>query len=85
MFVNSVRTRSPNFSVLISSRLDSGFERSGVEKPFEKTLCIACQTFLLSSSMLKLISSIIATEPIIEYGLAIPLPAMSGADPCEGS
>ena len=43
-----------------------GFDRSGVEKPCAKTLCIACQRFFASWSMPKLYSSIIATEPIID-------------------
>ena len=33
----------------------------------------------------ELSSNIIATEPIIEYGLAMFCPAISGAEPCEGS
>ena len=45
---------------------------------------IACMTSLPSSGWPRK-SSIIDTDQIIAIGLAMPLPAMSGAEPCMGS
>ena len=54
-------------------------------RPLSSTALTASLIAAASSARPKLYSSMAAAEPIAASGLALPCPAMSGADPCTGS
>src|SRR5215469_11195162 len=78
----ALATAFPTSAVLAG--FPAGF-RSAVTRPEFKTVSTARFTPAASSFNPKLYSSIAATDPIAPKGLALPCPAMSGADPCTGS
>ena len=59
--------------------------RSLVSTSASTAFVTAASTALASLSSPKLCRNIIAADRIVPKGLAIPCPAMSGADPCTGS
>src|SRR5215469_9772915 len=60
--------------------LPAGF-RSAVTRPLSRTVSIADSTAAASSFRLKLYASIAPIDPIVPRGFAMPLPAISGAEP----
>src|SRR5204863_33133 len=73
------RTASTASSVVASP------PRSGVLSPLSSARSIADSRAAASLSRENPCRSIIATEPSMASGFALPVPAMSGADPCTGS
>eukprot|EP00952_Eustigmatos_sp_NYUAD-ZCMA_P010162 41832-Eustigmatos_ZCMA.PRE.1 len=58
---------------------------SGVRRPCASTCFTAASMRSAASGWSRLKRSIMAADRIVASGLATPLPAMSGAEPCDGS